>query len=183
MSSARYSAASRHLHWLSAALVILCYGLVLSRTLFEKGTPLRLLVMQGHFWFGIALLIVTVPRIVNAFRSGTPAIQPPLDRYSYLLSKISHGLLYLFLLIQPLLGLLMAAFGPGKLGIPFTHAAIPLPFPHSDELAKSLKGLHIWLGSAFYYVIGLHAAAAFYHHVIRKDDTLRRMLSPRKTRC
>lgn len=175
MSTTRYSAASRHMHWLSAALVILCYVLVLSRTLFEKGTPARVLVMQGHFWFGIAVLVLTVPRIIMAFRAGTPPIHPPLDRFSHILSKASHGLLYLFLIIQPLLGLLMAGFGPGKLTIPFIQFDIPSPLPQNLPLAATLKQTHIWLGTAFYYVIGLHILAAFYHHLIRKDDTLRRM--------
>lgn len=176
MTTPRYSSASRHFHWLSALLVVLCYVLVLSRSLFDKGTPVRTLVMQGHFWFGIVLLALTIPRIINVVRSGTPPIQPPLDRVSHILAKVFHGLLYLFLLVQPLLGLLMAGFGPGKLGIPFTGAVIPLPFPHDAAAAGTLKAIHIWLGTAFYYVIGLHAAAAFHHHFIRKDDTLQRML-------
>lgn len=177
MSTTRYSTASRHFHWLSAALVILCYALVLSRTLFDKGTPARMLVMQGHFWFGIAVLVLTVPRIINAFRAGTPPIHPPLDRFSHILSKASHGLLYLFLIVQPLLGLLMAGFGPGKMTVPFTHFDIPLPFPQNKDLAGTLRQIHVLLGTAFYYVIGLHVVAAFYHHLIRKDDTLRRMSS------
>lgn len=181
MPATRYSTASRHFHWLSAALVILCYVLVLSRTLFEKGTPARTLVMQGHFWFGIAVLVLTVPRIIKAFRTGTPPIHPPLDKFSHILSKASHGLLYLFLLVQPLLGLLMAGFGPGRLSVPFTHFDIPLPFPRDQELATTLRQAHILLGTIFYYVIGLHVVAAFYHHFIRKDDTLVRM-SSRQTR-
>jgi cytochrome b561 len=28
----------------------------------------------------------------------------------------------------------------------------------------------------FYYVIGLHIAAALWHHLVRRDNTLQRML-------
>lgn len=181
MPATRYSTASRHYHWLSAALVILCYALVLSRTLFDKGTPTRMLIMQGHFWFGIAVLVLTVPRIINAFRAGTPPIHPPLDRFSHILSKASHGILYLFLIVQPVLGLLMAGFGPGHLTVPFTHFDIPLPFPHNQAITTTLRQVHVLLGTIFYYVIGLHVIAAFYHHVIRKDDTLVRMSSRRSS--
>ncbi|MCO8649276.1 cytochrome b, partial [Burkholderia multivorans] len=31
------------------------------------------------------------------------------------------------------------------------------------------------IGNAFYFVIGLHALAALYHHFIKRDDVLRRM--------
>ncbi|WP_343212439.1 cytochrome b/b6 domain-containing protein [Arenimonas sp.] len=42
-------------------------------------------------------------------------------------------------------------------------------------LAARLEDLHELLGTAFYYVVGLHVAAALYHHFVRRDDTLRRM--------
>ena len=34
----------------------------------------------------------------------------------------------------------------------------------------------LWYSTAGYFLIGLHAAAALYHHYIRRDDTLKRML-------
>jgi cytochrome b561 len=42
-------------------------------------------------------------------------------------------------------------------------------------LAKSLKDVHEILARFGYFVIGLHAAAALYHHYVKRDDTLRRM--------
>ncbi len=60
--------------------------------------------------------------------------------------------------------------------IPSSDLALPSPFAVNREVALSLKGLHVWLGNAFYWVIGLHVLAALWHHLIRRDDTLRRML-------
>ena len=39
-----------------------------------------------------------------------------------------------------------------------------------------LNAAHVWIGNAFYWVIGLHALAAVGHHVLLKDRTLRRMI-------
>ncbi|MND01368.1 cytochrome b561 [compost metagenome] len=45
-----------------------------------------------------------------------------------------------------------------------------------EALGEQLEELHGSIGEAFYWVIGLHVLAAVYHHFIRRDDTLRRML-------
>jgi cytochrome b561 len=64
----------------------------------------------------------------------------------------------------------------GSLPIPLTQILIPSPFPVSDHFAESLEDLHKLLGSIFYYVIGLHVVAAIWHHFVRKDNTLKRMM-------
>jgi cytochrome b561 len=46
----------------------------------------------------------------------------------------------------------------------------------SRTLAKWFKELHEILARLGYFVIGLHAAAALYHHYVKRDDTLTRML-------
>ena len=44
-------------------------------------------------------------------------------------------------------------------------------------LAKDLASeLHELIGNIFYVVIGLHVVAALWHHFIRRDNTLKRML-------
>ena len=80
------------------------------------------------------------------------------------------------LLAQPLLGLFTVWLTIGAVKIPSSTWALPSPFPVDPELAKTLKGVHLWLGKAFYWVIGLHLLAALWHHLVRKDDTLKRML-------
>jgi cytochrome b561 len=45
-----------------------------------------------------------------------------------------------------------------------------------DALAHSLEGIHEIIGVIGYYLIGLHASAALFHHYLMRDDTLLRML-------
>ena len=54
--------------------------------------------------------------------------------------------------------------------------ALPALLPENEALAHTLEDLHGTIGEAFYWVIGLHVVAALYHHWVRRDDTLRRML-------
>jgi cytochrome b561 len=54
--------------------------------------------------------------------------------------------------------------------------AIPSPFDVSKPTSESLEYLHVLLGTIFYYVIGLHVVAAVWHHFVRRDDTVKRMV-------
>ena len=84
--------------------------------------------------------------------------------------------LYAFLVVMPLLGL-ATAWSDGKaLYLPFTDIAVPALLPQDKALAAQLEELHGSIGEFFYWVIGLHVLAALYHHWLRRDDTLRRML-------
>jgi cytochrome b561 len=43
-------------------------------------------------------------------------------------------------------------------------------------LAHQIEDVHVFIGNAFYYLIGFHALAALAHHYLAKDNTLVRML-------
>jgi cytochrome b561 len=51
----------------------------------------------------------------------------------------------------------------------------PLLAPNRS-LAKVLEDVHETVASVGYALIGLHAAAALFHHYVVRDNTLRRML-------
>lgn len=172
--SPRYSATSRHLHWLMAPLVVLAYVLIISRGWFEKGSDLRLFVVQGHFWVGIAVFALVLPRLLARFANPTPAIVPPLNPLTHAASKITHTALYAFLLLQPLMGMLVVFLERG--GIPLGGLMLPSPFEMNQHLAHRIEDLHITVGTAFYYVIALHIAAVLWHHFARRDNVLKRML-------
>jgi cytochrome b561 len=51
------------------------------------------------------------------------------------------------------------------------------PLVHADHAWHERIGeLHEELGEIFYWVVGLHIAAALWHHFVVRDNTLRRML-------
>ncbi|EPJ84287.1 MULTISPECIES: cytochrome b [Pseudomonas] len=175
-ASDRYTYKARWFHWAMALLIVLAYALILSRTQFERGSPLRIFVVQSHFWVGIVVLIMAFFRIAERHRHTPPGITPPLEGILRTAATLSHYLLYAFLFVQPVLGLLTVLIEKGSLPIPLTQLLIPSPFPVSEELAESLEDIHKLLGTIFYYVIGLHVVAAIWHHVVRKDNTVKRMV-------
>ena len=135
----------------------------------------RLAMVQAHFWTGLAILALMLPRLLLAFSRPAPAVKPPLPAWQALPAKAMHLLLYAMLIVQPLLGLGTAWTDGKEILLPFTQFALPALLAPDAALAGQLEDLHELLGTAFYYVVGLHAAAALYHHFVRRDDTLRRM--------
>lgn len=175
-SKQRYTARARWFHWVMAGLIVLAYTLILSRTQFERGSDIRTLVVQSHFWVGIIILITAFFRVAERRRHTPPGITPPLEGVLRLAATLSHYALYAFLFVQPVLGLLTVMTERGALPIPLTSLQIPWPLPTSESTAESLEDVHKLLGSIFYYVIGLHVVAAVWHHLVRKDNTLKRMV-------
>jgi cytochrome b561 len=159
-----------------AILIVLAYALILSRTQLPRGSEPRTLVVQSHFWVGIVVFFMAFFRVAERRRHSPPGITPPLEGALRTVATLSHYLLYTFLFAQPLLGLFTVLLEKGSLPIPLTELTIASPFPLSERIAERLEDLHKLLGTTFYYVIGLHVVAALWHHFVRKDDTLRRML-------
>ena len=172
----RYRPALRRLHWLMAVLVLAAYLLVEQRDLFPRGSGGRAAMLQGHFWVGVSIGVLAWWRLALRARGGAPPITPPLPDWQAWPSRVLHLALYLFLVAMPLLGLATAWSDGKSLYLPFTGIALPALLPTDRDLAHQLEDLHGSIGEAFYWVIGLHVAAALYHHWWRRDDTLRRML-------
>jgi len=103
-------------------------------------------------------------------------VTPALDAWNAWSARLLHLALYLFFFVQPLLGLATAWSDGKQLLVPFTGIALPALLPVNHALAHTLEDVHGTVGDVFYWVIGLHIVAALWHHLMRRDDTLRRML-------
>lgn len=88
--------------------------------------------------------------------------------------------LYTFLIVMPLLGWLMLS-AEGKV-VPFLGLEFPALIGPDKLLGGKLEEIHETIGTIGYYLIGLHAAAALFHHYFMRDDTALRMLPSRAKR-
>src|SRR4249919_4132948 len=162
MSDASYTPRARHLHWAMAGLVVLAYVASTLSPSTEEGSPERCFVIRTHFMAGLAVLLLLLPRALHRLRHAPPPIQPPLSHWQAAAATLTHGLLYAFLLAQPLLGLLSVWLGGDGVGIPLSSLAIPSPLAENRALQQRVHELHAWIGTAFYFVIGLHAVGALW---------------------
>jgi cytochrome b561 len=168
----RYSKPAIFFHWVVFLLVALAYLAIEVRG--PKGTESRVFWSNVHYWAGTLVLALAVLRLVWRLWRGAPA-EIDSNRLLAFLSRLVHLALYLFIFVQPLLGILMINAG----GRPVTLAGLDLQITliGADPLARQfLKDAHVWIGNAFYWVIGVHAFAAIAHHFVMRDNTLRRII-------
>ncbi len=175
VSPSRYVASARWLHWSIFALVTAAYVLINLFDAFPRGSAERTNMLHWHEVAGLAVLLLVLPRVWVRSRNTPPLITPRSERWADVLATVTHYALYAFLLIQPLLGLITIQTGGhsvGVLGITLVPALVDTP---NRALSHQLEEIHGTIGELFYWVIGLHIAAALWHHFVRRDDTLKRM--------
>ena len=174
----RYGTLSIALHWLMFLLMVAVYATIELRELFPKGSDPREAMKALHFMLGLCVLLFVVLRIYAKVTSPTPLIVPGVSPGQELAAKLGHLALYGLMIIMPVLGwlVLSAAAKP----IPFFGLEMPPLIAENKDLAKSLKEIHETIGVLGYYLIAIHVLAALYHHHIRKDNTLTRMLPLKK---
>jgi len=170
----RYDGVAQALHWLTASLLAvgIPVAVVLAKAPPEGALKDRLYTL--HESIGLTVWLIALARV--AWRSRhpppPPVNLPPAIRRA---QKVVHGGLYAALLAMPVLG--WAA--NSALGFPphfWWLVGLPSIAPEGKVLGFGLLGAHRALGYALILLLALHVGGAFWHHLVRKDDTLRRML-------
>ena len=85
--------------------------------------------------------------------------------------------LYGLMIVLPVLGwVTLSAEGEA---IPFFGLQLPALVDANKALAERTEEVHETLATVGYFLIGLHAMAALFHHYVQRDNALRRMTLPR----
>jgi cytochrome b561 len=170
----RYGKLTIALHWFMLALLAAVYACIELRELFPRGSDPRNLLKTWHFMLGLSVFALVWVRLAARLAGGTPPITPPPAALQALAGKVVHVALYALMIAMPLGGwLILSAEGEP---VPFWGLTLPPLVGPNEELAELIEEVHETAGTVGYWLIGLHAAAALFHHYVLRDDTLRRML-------
>lgn len=175
----RYGSLSIGMHWLMLLLLVGVYAAINLSDLFPKGSALRADLKAWHFMLGTSVLVLVAVRLGTRLLSGpAPRIEPGPSIWQQRLAHGMHFALYAFMLGAPLLGWIAVS----AKGDPVSVYGMQLPMLIGPDktLYRSLKEIHETIGTFGYYLIGLHAAAALFHHYVMRDNTLSRMLPARR---
>lgn len=170
----RYGLLSIGLHWLMLLQLVVVYACIDLREFFPKGSDLREALKFWHFSLGISVFLVVWIRLVVHVTGPVPRIVPASPAWQSVPGKLVHVVLYGLMIALPVLGWLILS-AEGK-AIPFFGWQLPALVAEDKGLADWSKELHETGGTIGYFVIGLHALAALFHHYVQRDNTLRRML-------
>jgi len=167
-----YSLSMRIIHWLMAAAMLF--------TLISM--PIAQYIVTQPFYdlhraMGFVLLILVVIRLV-AYRFSKPPSPLPdtMPKSQKMIAEINHFLLYAALILHPILGW-YATNAWGVKNIPFFGVwTLPALTEKNRELGNQLLAIHHWVGYFILALVVMHIAAAIYHHKVKKDGILLRMM-------
>jgi cytochrome b561 len=155
-------------------LIAAVYACIELRGNFPKGSDMREGLKTWHFMLGLSVLLLALFRLMVSLINVVPDIQPAQSKRQDLIARLMKIALYGLMIGMPILGWLTLS-AQGKV-IPFFGIELPSLVAASKATAEWLKEIHETGGTIGYFLIGLHAAAALYHHYFLRDNTLRRML-------
>lgn len=174
-TSGRWGVVAQTLHWLLFLLIVGAWFAVELHEDYPKGSAERAQWMSLHKSFGATVFFLIWLRLGWRLSGDVPAPLPG-PRWQQWSSALVHAALYLLMIAMPLSGLLMSQYGGREVSW-FGFFSIPPVLAPDKELAGRIKELHehvLW--PALLWLAVLHVLAALWHHFIRRDDTLRRML-------
>lgn len=170
----RYHGVSIFMHWLMAVLVIGLFGVgfwMVDLTYYSawyKTAP------HYHKSVGILLAMLLVIRVLVLVKHRKPAPLVTHPRIVQQASKITHGLLYLLLVLIVMTGYLISTADNRGIEV-FNWFIVPGFGEFFDQQADRAGLLHQWFAYGLIALVVLHALGALKHHFIDKDATLRRM--------
>lgn len=187
-TNARYDNVACALHWLMALWILLAYAVIIYLTWdhIEGIVP----GLNYHKVIGFTILVPLVVRVAWRLRHPPPPL-PNLPRWQVQVSRASHFLLYFFMFAMPITGYL----GNGG-GVDYGFFQVP-PFMRTelalwlfDVLGITAQQWDVFFDTFHYRIVGpfvfstlivVHAGAALYHHYLRRDGVLLRMLPHRSS--
>lgn len=167
------------LHWVSALLIFVLFGLGLYMVGLSYYDPWYNRAPNLHISLGLVVLLLTLLRIVwRLAQFRHPAPLPEHGRATRLLSAAVQLSLYGLILAVLVSGYLITT-ADGRAASLFGLIQFP-SLMRLDGAGVDLAGvLHYWLAWAIIALAVLHTLAALAHHFVRRDRTLIRMLNPR----
>lgn len=169
-----YSPAQKALHWATALLILTLVPVGLTMTRLGEH-PVAGTLYEVHKSIGLIVFGLALARVALRLVRGAPPLVPGLPAWQRAAAHGSHIALYILIVLVPVLGWAgtSACCAPVNL---FWTVPLTLPVDGGMEAAKPILGLHQAMALTLAGIVAIHVAAALYHHLIRRDDTLRRML-------
>lgn len=169
-----WSALSKALHWLIAALILAMAWIGLTMGDMPNG-PDKIATYALHKSIGLSILALAALRLGWRLYAGAPAPVAGTPRWQERIASATHVTLYALLLALPLTGWLLNSAA----GFPlqwFGLFNLPSIAARDEALHTLAVQAHEALFWALAVLVVMHAAAALYHHLFLGDATLARML-------
>ncbi|MCQ3828963.1 cytochrome b [Microbulbifer elongatus] len=173
-SNTHYGWVAVAFHWLMAPVVIGMFalgwwmvGLGYYDPWYRQGPDI-------HKSVGILLLLLLIARLLWRAVNVSPAPEPA-PRWQQRAANVAHGVLYVLLIAICITGYLIST-ADGRAIEVFNWFRVPATIQGLENQEDIAGTLHEWLAWTLMGLVVLHGLAAFKHHFVNRDNTLRKML-------
>ena len=169
-----YTATARVLHWLTAVLVLTMIPIGLVMANFSLG-PTGDVLYDIHRSFGAVLIPIILVRLAYRLAHPPPPLPDDIPTPQRLAANLMHWALYILLIVQGFVGWIATSAYRAPIKV-FWLFELPPIWPVDQPFSERMFGWHRLLGITMAVLICMHIGAALYHHFVRKDDVLMRMV-------
>lgn len=168
-----YGSVAKWLHWLVALGIFALIVLGLLQSDMDSG-PQRAGIRELHGSIALLVLALMIVRLAWRWTNETPAHPVGIPGWQRASAMLVHGAIYIAVFVQLVSGALAVATGGKPLAF-FGLFSIPLPIAKSRDGHEFWEEIHEagWIAIAL--LVAVHVLAALYHHLILKNDVLKRM--------
>lgn len=158
----RYSRGAIWFHWIIAALIVANLFLGLYHDSFGKAAVTW--IMFFHKSTGLAVLALSVARLLWRVRNRPPAFDPVLRPWEATLARITHWLFYAMMIGIPITGWLVVSTNDRATSFFGLFELPPFPWWRGKEAHELAEELHEIAGKLMIGLIVLHVLGALKHH-------------------
>lgn len=174
-TATRFGVVHKGFHWVIAGLVLGLIAVGLWMTRIDPPSPQMFALYSLHKSIGVMVLVLVALRLLWRLANIRPASLPGHARWERGLAHLIHFLLYAALFLMPLSGWLMSSAKGFSVSV-FGLLTLPDLIRPDDGVAALMVQIHVVTAYTLILMLGLHIGGALKHHLIDRDDTLRRMI-------
>ena len=163
-------------HWAGAAiiLILLVHGWWMTHML---PRPERLANYAWHSALGYDLFVILILRLLWRWLNAAPELPVGLQRWEHVAARLSHAGLYVLMFFVSLTGWMVAT----TFRVPMTKDLFGIDVPPlvttvDRSVRQWIEGSHMVVAYVLAAVVLIHVVAALRHHVVKRNNVLRRMI-------
>jgi len=175
-TSAGWGSVARWLHWGLALAIIgmIAFGWWMNHV---PARPDRFFYRSIHADIGYLILLLTVLRLLWRLVNPTPAQPAETSRWQKTAARVSHGALYLAVIVVIMLGWAHSGAHTPDYSDFFGLFRVPQFTSPDRATANAFEDRHILFAYVLLALIAVHVIAALWHHFIRRDRVVARMVA------
>ncbi|MBV6486612.1 MAG: Cytochrome b561 [Pseudorhodoplanes sp.] len=170
-----YMVTARTLHWITAALVLVIIPAGIAMGLAPQG-PAQDFLFHVHRSCGAILIPILLFRVFYRLTHKPAPLPDDIPALQRCAAELVHWLLYILLTIQLFLGWIATSAYRAPILVFWTFELPPI-WREDRAFSEQLFVFHRLIGITIALLVCVHIGAALFHHFVRRDRVLYRMLT------